>query len=94
MHQGGITPETLGDVSIWGLWESQTEAIIDVRFGYADADSWKPVRMDKFLSGWEKLKKEEHGQSCYDQGRYFSPFVLSLNGMVGIKALVVLITLS
>ena len=48
---GGSVPETWGDVSILGLWESQTEAIIDVRFGYSEMDSWKPVRMDKLLIG-------------------------------------------
>ena len=29
----GKVPEKRGDVSIWGLWDSQTEAIVDVRFG-------------------------------------------------------------
>ena len=32
VNNGGIIPETQGDVSIWGLWESQKESIIDVRF--------------------------------------------------------------
>ena len=40
------------------------EAIIDVRFGDADTDSLKPVRMDKLLAGWEKLNKDKHGQAC------------------------------
>ena len=44
-----------------GLWESQTEAIIDVGLGDADAETWKPVRMDKLLAGWDKTKKDKHG---------------------------------
>ena len=50
-HRVGI-PETKGGVSIQGLWEIQTEAIIDVVFGYADKCYWKPVIMDKLLAGW------------------------------------------
>ena len=63
----GSVPKTRGDVSIWGLLESMMEAIIDVRFGDDDAYSWKPVRMDKLLSVWEKLKKDKHRMAFYDQ---------------------------
>ena len=58
------------------------EAIIDVRFGDDDVYSWKPSILGKLLSGWEKLKKDKHGQVCYDQRRHFSPFVLSVDGRV------------
>ena len=39
-HEGSV-PETQRGISIRGLWESQTEAIIDVRFGDAYTDTWK-----------------------------------------------------
>ena len=52
----GIVPETQGELLIQGLWEIQTEAIIGVSFGDADVETWKPVRMDKFLAGWDKTK--------------------------------------
>ena len=68
--------------------------IIDVRFGYADTDYWKPVIMDKLLAGWEKLKKENYGYDCYVRRRSFSPFVLSVDGIMGNEALVVLANLS
>ena len=64
-HRGRV-PETRGEVSIRGLLESQTEGIIDVRFVDADAETWKLVRMYKFLAGREKIKKYKHGQACYD----------------------------
>ena len=76
----GSAPETCGDVSIRGLSESQMKKILDVRFADDDTYSWNPVRMDKILSGWEKLKKDKNGQACYDQRRKFSPFVLSVYG--------------
>ena len=59
-----------------------TEAIIDVRFWDNDTYSWKPVRIDKSLSGWEKLKKDKHGQACYNQRRHFYPFSFSVDGEV------------
>ena len=42
VHHGGSVPETLGDVSIRGLWEIQMEAIIGIRFGDANAKTWNP----------------------------------------------------
>ena len=71
-------PETRGYVSIRVLLKRVMEAIIDVRFGDYDAYSWKPFRMDKLLSGWEKLKKDKHGQDCYYQRRDFLLFFLSV----------------
>ena len=50
--------------------------------------------MDKLLEGWDKIKKDKHGQACYSQQRHVSPFSLSVDGMVGKKALVLLDTLS
>ena len=91
---GGSGPETRGAMSIQGVWENQTEVIIGVKFGDAEADSWKPVRMDKLLEGWEKINKDKHGQACYNQGGWFSLFVLSVDGMMGKEALVVLATFS
>ena len=39
VRHGGRVPETWGDVSIQGPWESQKETIIDIRFGDADVDT-------------------------------------------------------
>ena len=66
------------------------EAIIDVRIGDADANSWKPLTMHKLLEGWEKLKKDNNRKACYNQRRKVYPFVLSLDRTMGKEALVVL----
>ena len=87
-------PETRGDFSIQGLWDIQTEAIIDIRFGNTDAETWNPVIIEKLLVGWEKNKKEKYGQACYDQWIYFPLFLLLADGMISKEALVVLTTLS
>ena len=58
------------------------EEIIDVRFGDDDAYSWKPLRMNKLLSGWEKINKDKHGQAYCNKRRKFYQFVLSVDGEV------------
>ena len=94
MCHGGSIPETWGDVSIQGLREIQKEAIIDVRFGDADAETRKPVRTEMVLVGWEKTDKDKHGQAWYYQHRKFYLFILSVDGIMGKEELVVLTTLS
>ena len=36
------------------------------------------------------IKKNKHGKHCHDQEKYFSPFVLSVDRMLGREALVIL----
>ena len=62
MHRGGIFPETRGEVSIRGLWESQTEAIIGVRFGDSDVNTWKLEEMDQLLDLWGESRRTNMGR--------------------------------
>ena len=73
--------ETRGDVLIQGLWKSQTDAIIDVRFGDSDADTYRKEPMEKILARREKEKKDKNGNNCHEK-RIFPLFVLSLDGML------------
>ena len=75
---------------IRGLWCCQVESIIDVKLGDADADSYKYEPMAALLAQWKMIKNNKYGKHCHDQRKYFSPFVLSVDGMLGRKALVVL----
>ena len=49
--------------------------------------------MEELLDWWEKIKKYNHGKKCHKQWKYFSPFVLSVGGMIGREALIVLTNL-
>ena len=51
---GGSVSEAWGYVSIRGLWEIQTEAIIGVRFGDTDTDILNLEGINKLFSWWEK----------------------------------------
>ena len=79
---------------IQGLWVSQVDSIIDFNLGDADADTYKYKPMTSLLARWEKIKKENQDKDCHDQRKYFSPIVLSVEGMLGSKALIVLSQLS
>ena len=53
------------------LWDRQFDAIIDIKIGDADADSYKYEPMTR----WGIIKKEKHGKHCHNQRKFF-PFVL------------------
>ena len=83
-----------GDVMIRCLWDHQFKSINDVKLGDADADSYKYEPMSEFLAQWEMIKNDKHGNHCHDQRKNFSPFVLSVDRMLGGGALVLLSQLS
>ena len=50
--------------------------------------------MGTLLARWKKEKKDKHGKHCNEQRKKKSPFFLSIDGMLGKEALVVLANLS
>ena len=54
VNQGRSGLETRYDVVIWGLWESYTEAIIDVRLGHPGCYYHKKKPMVTILDWWGK----------------------------------------
>ena len=79
---------------IRGLWDLQVDAIIDVKLGDADANTYKYEPMTSLLSRWENIKKDKHVKHCHGQRKHFSPFVLSVDVILGSKSLVVIDHLS
>ena len=94
IRHGSEILETRCDVLIQGLWELQTNAIIDVKIGDADADICMFEPTDKLLACWEKQKKDNNCNNCHEQRIFFYSFVNSIDGVLGKKALVVLANLS
>ena len=85
--------ETRGDVFIRVLWKIHTGAIIKVRFGDSDANTYKYDLMDKLLAcGGSKIWIITVNTATSNGN--FSPFVLSVDGMLGKEALVILTTFS
>ena len=46
--------------------------------------------MEALLDWWENTKEDMHGNKYHNQRKHFSPFVLSINSMLGREDLVVL----
>ena len=79
---------------IRGLWDRQVDAIIDAKIRDTDAYMYKYDPTASILARKENIKKYKHVKHCNDQQKHFLPFVISVDGMLGREALVVLSQLS
>ena len=75
------------------LLERKYDAIIDIKLGNVDADYYRFEPMAALLACWEKIKKDKQIKYFLNK-RGGHPFVLSVNGILGMEALVVLANLS
>ena len=79
---------------VQGLWDHKVNTIIDVNLGDSDADLYKYEPTTALLARWETIKKDKHVKHCHNRQKHFSPFFLSVDGMLGREALVILSQLS
>ena len=63
-----------------------TDCIVDVRLCNTDAKSYQKRDPEKVLLSIEKIKKKKYSSSCLAQCRHFSPFILSVDGLLGHEA--------
>ena len=56
---------------IWGLWDRQTDTIIDVKLRDADSDTYIFESMLVLLDRWVKTKKDNHGKHFHKQRKNF-----------------------
>ena len=94
MRQGSGRLDTQDDVMIWVLWDIQTDAIINIKLGDAYMKTYRFEQISALLAQWEKIDKYTHGKHCHNQRKHFSPFVISIYGMLGREVLVILANLS
>jgi hypothetical protein len=75
-----------GDVLIHGLWERGTDCILDVRVGDTDAPTYQMKDPSKVLEAAKCLKKKKYFQPCLNQRRQFTPFIVSVDSLIGKEA--------
>jgi hypothetical protein len=75
-----------GDLLIRGFWENGMDAIVDVRITDTDAKSYRTRDPKKILQSQEKEKKKKYLDRCLLQRRAFTPFVVSVDGLLGYEA--------
>ena len=75
-----------GDRLIRELWQQGTESVHDMRVVNTDALSYLKEAPEKCLQEAEKGKKKMYLEAFLQQRRHFSPFVASVDGLLGVEA--------
>ncbi len=75
-----------GDLLIRGFWTAGTDCILDVRVTDTDSNSYCKRTPFKVLESQEKEKKRKYLGPCLENRRHFTPFVLSVDGLLGREA--------
>ena len=75
-----------GDLLIRGFWSSSTDCIVDVRLTDTDQPTYLPKSPFEVLELHEEEKKRKYAKKCCEQRRNFTPFVISVDGMIGKEA--------
>ena len=78
--------EQNGDLLLRDLWNNGTDSVHDMRVVNTDAKSYWGKSPEKCLEEAEKSKKKMYLERCLQQCRNFSPFVASVDGLLGVEA--------
>ena len=88
-RDGALTPEVTkqkGYILICDLWQNGMESVHGMWFLNTDAKSHIAKTPEKCLQYAERGKKRMYLEACFQQRRYFYPFVASVNGLLGVEA--------
>ena len=79
-----------GNPSMRGLWERQTDCIMDVRITDPDNKTQLNRNLDTILNSHEREKKKKYLKACIDCRQHFTPFVMTVDGALAKEAEAVL----
>ena len=77
-----VSSKDRGDIIVWSLWGNQHDGIIDVRLTNTDAPGYGDRNPKKVLQSAAKSKKAKYLDACFQQWCSFTPFVVSIDGML------------
>ena len=80
------TPGLVADLAVRGLWQYQSEALLDIRVMDTDADSYSQRPVTAVIRSAEEDKKRKYNSAVEARCASFSPFVVSVDGFVGMEA--------
>ena len=75
--------EQKGDLLIRDLWQQGTDSVHDMCVVNTDALLYLEKAPEKCLHKAEKVKKKMYMEACLHQRWHFSPFVASVDGLLG-----------
>ena len=76
-------PALIADLSIQGVWQPQTAALLDVCAIDTDAQSYASCTVDAVLCSAEQEKKRKYSAPVEERRASFTPFVVSVDGVLG-----------
>ena len=79
-------PSLVADLSIRGVWQSQTVALLDIRVIDTDAPSYLHRDVASVLSSAEEEKKRKYNDAAEAWRASFTPLVVSVDGVLGREA--------
>ena len=79
-------PSLVADLSIRGVWQSQTVALFDIRVIDTDALSYLHRDVASVLSSTEEEKKRKYNDAAEARRASFTPLVVSVDGALGREA--------
>ena len=79
-------PALIADLGIRGIWRPQTEALFDIRVVNTDAPSYVKCTVNAVLLTAEQEKKKKYQEAVQTRRATFTPFVVSVDGVLGREA--------
>uniref|UniRef100_A0A1X7T7L5 Uncharacterized protein n=1 Tax=Amphimedon queenslandica TaxID=400682 RepID=A0A1X7T7L5_AMPQE len=73
----------VGDISIHGVWQSQSTCIFDVRVVDSDAPSYVRKPPLQVLKTAEREKKLKYQEACHSIHSNFTPLCMTVDGLLG-----------
>ena len=73
----------IGDISVRGVWQSQSTTIFDVRVVDSDAPSYTGKSPLQVLKTAERDKKNKYGEACNSIHCGFTPLCMTVDGLLG-----------
>ena len=78
--------EHKGDLLICDLWQQGTDSVHNMRVVNTDALTYMTKDPERFMHKAERKKKQKYLEACLQQRRHFSPFIASVDGLLGVEA--------
>jgi hypothetical protein len=85
-NEAGTGEDKRGDIIIQGFGAQGANCILDVQVTDTDAKSHSKQLPANVLETHKKEKKRKYIGACLERRRHFTPFVCSLDGLLGQEA--------
>ena len=70
------------DLAVQGVWNPQTEALLDICVVNTDAQSYASRSVTSVLDSIARAKKMKHRQACVKRRADFMPFIVATDGVI------------